>query len=306
MALKIVYSKCFVLAVLLFAIYNNVNSQEFENEVMAKSGDGIFSLLRNEGIEVAKYYEEFLSLNEENIKNGSNLIVGKTYKIPKAPDSFKNTGVRIQLPEEKEEAIFKYELASLKRIDSTMRNTVYYFITDSSNENIEEIDIVEKMARKLIQRKAKVFLLNYAGNDDFSLLDLAGVINKKYLKYNGHYQRVMVIKGDKNSSGSQTNITLYHNANNKDGKKMADNLLTVLGKNTLTQKSLSEYTGVFSDFQRVSFAKNLLPTITFVELGEKRNSDIKSLKVSSNKKNIADLITNGILLDYSKLEFEDK
>lgn len=288
-----------------FSIFSII-SQEIQHTVIAKSGDGIFSLLRNEGIEVAKYYEEFIELNEANIKNGSHLIVGKEYKIPFAPDSFKNTGVRIQFPNNQDEAIFKYELASLKRIDSTMRNTVYYFITDASNENIEEIDIVEKMARKLIQRKAKVYLLNYSGKDDSNLLDLTTIINKKYLMHSGHYQRVLVFKNNGDVKNAQTNITLYHNANSKDGRKMVDNLLLTLGENKIKQKSLNDYAGVFNDFKRVSFAKNLLPTLTFVEIGEKGKSEVKSVKISSNKKNIADMITGGILRDYSKLEFEDK
>ena len=87
---------------------------------------------------------------------------------------------------------------------------------------------------------------------------------------------------------------------------MVDNLLLALGKNKIEQKYLNDYAGVFNDFKRVSFAKNLLPTLTFVEIGEVDKSEVKSVKVSSNKNNIADMITGGILMDYSKLEFENK
>lgn len=300
------FTKTISTFLLVFCSMSVLIAQEKATTVIAQHGDGIFSLLRNEGVEVAKYYEEFIKLNEHNIKNGSHLVVGKEYKIPYAPDSFRNAGVRISFPSGKEEAIFKNELATLKRIDSSMRNTVYFFITDQSDAGNVQNEIADRMARKLLQRKARVYLLNYSKKDASGLLDLTSVINKKYLKHNGHYQRVLVINSNGGSNGSLTDVTVYHNANSKEGRKMADNLLMVIGKNRLKQKSLEEYAGVFNDFNRVSFAKNLLPTLTFVELGEKKKTDIKSLEVSSNKKNIADLIANGILLDYSKLEFENK
>ncbi|EAR00504.1 putative cell wall biosynthesis related protein [Maribacter sp. HTCC2170] len=296
-----------IISALLFTCFSVLTliSQEVQSTVIAKSGDGIFSLLRNEGIEIAKYYEEFIKLNEDNIKNGSHLIVGQEYKIPFAPDSFKNSGVRLQFPDENEEAIFKNELASLKRIDSTMRNTVYYLITNSGDSNNVQNEIAERMARKLLQRNARVYLMNFKRSDSLDLLDLTSVINKKFLKHKGHYQRVLVLNTKGLASSSNTNVTVYHNAKSKEGRELADNLLMVIGKNRIKQKSLDEYVGVFKDFESVSFAKNLLPTLTFVEMGKKSNSDTKSLKVSSNKKNIANLLTNGILLDYSKLDFEE-
>lgn len=299
------FKKCIPFFFLVFFSILIVFAQKPTITVVAQNGDGIFSLLRNEGIEVAKYYEEFIKLNDDKIKNGSHLIVGKEYEIPYAHDSFKNAGVRIQFPDESEEPIFKNELASLKRIDSTMLNTVYYLITNNSNSNIVQNEIAERMARKLLQRRAKVYLLNYSKSDSLDLLDMTSTINKKYLKHSGHYQRVLVLKTNGMNSATMTNVTVYHNAESKEGRKLADNIIMVMGKNTIRQKSLDEYAGVFSDFKSVSFAKNVLPTLTFIELGSGTNNAVKSLKVSSNKKNIADWITNGILMDYSKLDFED-
>ena len=39
--------------------------------VIAESGDGIYSILRKQGVDPVKYYQAFIELNEENIKDGS-------------------------------------------------------------------------------------------------------------------------------------------------------------------------------------------------------------------------------------------
>ncbi len=286
-----------------------IQAQEVLQTVTAQDGDGIFSMLRNEGIEIRKYYAQFLELNTEKIKNGSQLIVGEQYLIPNAPDSFKNMGTSIKLPSGKETPIFEGQFASLKRKDSSLQNTVYYLVTNNngrkgrSKEAYNEI--AERMARKLIQRKARVYLLNNYQNDSLNLIDLVSLVNKRYLRHNGDYQRLLVLKTNELSAKSKTDVTVYHYAESKEGKKMAGNILHMLGRNTIKHKDIEKYSETFTKFADVSFAKNLLPTVTFIEMGPKPLDSKKSLKVSSDRKNIADLLTNGILSDYSKLEFQD-
>ncbi|NNK76128.1 MAG: hypothetical protein HKP42_08690, partial [Maribacter sp.] len=121
---------------------NTVIAQDSLQTVIAKNGDGIFSILRNEGIDVVKYYAEFLDLNENKIIKGSQLTVGEVYLIPDAPDSFKRRGIRIEMPDAKEIPIFKEELASLKIKDSTLNNTVFYVLTNTGSS-------AEEATRKL-------------------------------------------------------------------------------------------------------------------------------------------------------------
>ena len=61
-----------------------------QNRVVAQDGDGIFSMLRKQGLDPVKYYEEFVELNQDNLKNGSELHLGREYIIPYAADSYKN------------------------------------------------------------------------------------------------------------------------------------------------------------------------------------------------------------------------
>ena len=88
-------------------------AQNNPNMVVAKQGDGIFSILRKQGLDPVKHYEEFLKLNEGKIKDGSFLQVGVEYQIPQATDSFKKTGVTISTTNGIEEPIFDRELGKM-------------------------------------------------------------------------------------------------------------------------------------------------------------------------------------------------
>jgi len=304
------FRKVGIYSLLFLSISFNGFSQDSLQTVVAKNGDGIFSMLRNEGITIVKYYAEFIELNQDKIKNGSHLIIGEEYIIPDAPDSFKRRGTKIVMPDAKETPIFERELASLKIKDSTLKHAVFYILTDRG-KGVEESTkrskdgIAARMARKLLQSSARVYLLNSSSNDSLDLIDFVSVINKKYLKHTGDYQRLLVINTDDIGTKSKTDVTVYHYAESKEGKKFATNILKVFGKNTIKYKSLNEYSEVFIDAKNIAFAKNILPTITFIDIGTKGTNDKKTLKVTTNKKNITDLITSGILSDYSNTVFED-
>jgi len=297
-----------ILALIILLVFCNVKAQDSLQTVTAKNGDGIFSVLRDQGMDVVKYYSDFVNLNESKIKDGSYLIIGEDYLVPHAPDSFKNMGIKIQLPNKKERPIFEGELGSLIRIDSSLQHTVYYLITDNGVNGLSkkpQDEIAMRMARKLIQRCARVYMLNNPTNDSLDLIDFTSEVNKRYLKHTGDYQRLLVIKTDNILANKKTNVSVYHYAESKEGKKMADNILKIIDKSSIKHMSVEDYSKVFTDFKDVSFAKNILPAITFIEMGTEISQNEKSFQISSNKKRIADLITNGLLSDYSKLDFED-
>lgn len=202
-----------LLSILVLLIFCKMPAQDSLLTVTAKNGDGIFSVLRNQGIDIVKYYAKFIELNEEKIKNGSHLIIGKEYLIPNAPDSFKNMGLSIQLPGGKETPIFNDNLASLKRKDSTLQNAVYYLITDKSNGS--EVDsaklkdeIAQRIAKKLLEHGARVYVLDNSLNDSLNLMDFASLVNKRFLRHNGAYQRVLVIKADDDLTKFKTEVTV--------------------------------------------------------------------------------------------------
>ncbi|MBT8321444.1 MAG: N-acetylmuramoyl-L-alanine amidase, partial [Eudoraea sp.] len=55
--------------------------------VVAEKGDGIFSLLRKQGIDPSQHYQDFLALNKENIREGKHLYEGMEYYLPVPTDS---------------------------------------------------------------------------------------------------------------------------------------------------------------------------------------------------------------------------
>lgn len=58
------------------------NAQTIPKTVIAKSGDGIFLLLRKNGLDPTKYYREFLKLNKKNIGRKNGLYIGRRYILP--------------------------------------------------------------------------------------------------------------------------------------------------------------------------------------------------------------------------------
>ena len=304
------FTKNILLITLAIISCQGAISQEALKTVVAQNGDGIFSILRNEGIEIAKYYEAFLELNQDKLMNGSDLVVGETYRIPNAPDSFKNRGLIINVSDGGERPIFERELASLKLKDSSLANTVYYLMEHTSGNkkvisNNVDNGIIVSMARKLLQSGARVYLLDSSLKDSLDLIDYVGIVNKKYLRHNGDYQRFVVIDNGGITSNTRTDIAVYHYAESRESKRFADNMLRVFSKNTVKREALNDYSKMFTDFEDIAFAKNSLPPITFIVMGSISVSDDKTLKVNGNKNNIANLITNGILSDYSNTEFGD-
>jgi len=69
---------CFLLS------FGDLFAQDSLRTVIAKQGDGIYSILRNNGLNPTKYYHKFIEINKENLKGGTNLLKGMSYLIPVA------------------------------------------------------------------------------------------------------------------------------------------------------------------------------------------------------------------------------
>ena len=79
-------------------------AQDNYKVVRAEQGDGIYSLLRKQGLNPTKYLEEFILLNKESISNGNQLIVGRQYKIPNTEGSTSNIAAQVSQATEKQES----------------------------------------------------------------------------------------------------------------------------------------------------------------------------------------------------------
>lgn len=75
----------FILMVLFVFFFNPAISQTQDYpKVKAKNGDGIYSILKRNGLSPNQYMNEFIELNKSKIGKNNSVFVGQTYRLPVA------------------------------------------------------------------------------------------------------------------------------------------------------------------------------------------------------------------------------
>ncbi len=57
-------------------------AQTASKTVIANKGDGVYSILRNNGLDPVKFYKEFIEINKNKLGSENKLYAGHTYKLP--------------------------------------------------------------------------------------------------------------------------------------------------------------------------------------------------------------------------------
>ncbi|KQC31048.1 N-acetylmuramoyl-L-alanine amidase [Flagellimonas eckloniae] len=292
-------------------------AQENEHKVIAEQGDGIFSILRKQGLDPAKYYEKFITLNIENIKDGSMLHVGREYIIPKAKDSFKETGVRVQMSNGTVDPIFDAELATMSRKSNSLKNAVYYLIAENKieAENKFTDDIIKSLAAELMVHGATVFVIESGDEKVVERKPLSEVekmgayvetINKRYLQNNGKYQRLLIIRANGLIKNGNMDVAVYHHNKSEKGQRFAENIQSVFKRNSISNRSYKDINTIFQDKNSLYLAKNTLPAITLLTIDSgSKISKKDGIPVRSDKKSFTNWVTSGILKDYADLSIEE-
>ena len=294
-------------------------AQEKVYQVVAEPGDGIYSILRKQGLDPVENYQAFVTLNSKNIKDGSFLHVGKSYYIPFAADSFKNMGIRIVLPMGEEEPIFEGDFEKLSRKSNTLKNAIYYLITENrgnaTNGFAKEVE--SNLTLMLLEHGAQVYVvddksLSYQDLSEAGDLerDLMGryveAINKKYLKHAGKYQRLLIIRSN-GAIDRKMDISVYHHKNSEEGQRLSQNLREAFQKHSVRSQSVEDVEAVFQESNMLYLVKNVLPAVSLMDLdGTSRESKAKSIEVLTNKDALAKWLANGISKDYADLEIEEE
>lgn len=322
--MKKIFSILWVLCpILLFGQAN-------QHLVVAESGDGVFSILRKQGLNPAKYYAEFVELNKKNLRNGSELHLGRAYIIPYAEDSFKKTAVQVQADKNIEESIFKSELGAISPKSTKLKNAVIYLISGNSriktSSSVNKItnEITINLAQELMVHGAQVYLIqSEAENNKASvqetkytktegaMADLSqmqeyvGIINEKYLKHQGKYQRLLITRVNDNITNEHCEVSVYHHSSSENGRRIAANIQRTFNENSIESKPFKEYTEVFTDRNNLYLAKNALPAITLIQIDSGEKPSIEDvILVNSNQELLSSIITSGVLNDYADLEIE--
>lgn len=164
--------------------------------VVAEKGDGIFSLLRKQGMDPIDHYQDFLVLNKDNLREGQHLYEGIAYLLPTTEDSIKSSEIetdltKVVLSEEKgiRYPIFGEEEALVVNKSDRLSGAVYYLISGHGGpdpgavETYKDVIIAEdeyaydvtlRLAKELLAHGAKVHIIIRDEND--------GIRNSKKLE----------------------------------------------------------------------------------------------------------------------------
>lgn len=180
----------FFLLSCFLSIFLNIPTygQTANPEVKAQPGDGIYTLLRQHGLDPSRHLATFLELNKEKLGKDSSLYVGRTYILPQPEKSTSEDLASEQMVEEKASpdtkevlapAIVEYPLlgknyAKVVVKDQVLKGAVYHLVAGhggpdpgaigsygpySLGEDEYAYDVTIRLARNLIERGATVYMI---------------------------------------------------------------------------------------------------------------------------------------------------
>lgn len=304
--------KRFFFMFLILVAHLNCLAQETLKTVVAKEGDGIFSMLRKEGLDPSKYYQEFLQLNEINIVNGSELKLGKTYKIPNASDSFIAKGRLVNVTDASEEAIYDQELANMSLKSNKLNDAVYYLIAEGEYQKNGFCEtIVSNLAYDFLLNGAQVYVIKAdsianSKGEDYRFQEYVDIVNKRYLRHNGKYQRLLIVRTGNEVKGQRVNVAVHHYDKSSEGEKFAQNIEEVLAKDARTKRNKNNPKNIFAEGNDLFLAKNALPTVSVLDISV-ANGKVKNeeFSIDTDKKNFANLLKKAMLNDFAELDIEE-
>lgn len=174
-----------VISAVLILLGSSSFSQEYK-KIKAKKGDGIYSVLKQNGLPPAEYFDQFIELNKINLRKNNILIVGRTYKLPiiKEKDTLNQASSptqKINAPQEtKVYEIFGDNYKEVVTKSKELSSTVYYLMSGHGGpdpgaigslnghllcEDEYAYDVTLRLARDLIERGATVYMIIRDPND---------------------------------------------------------------------------------------------------------------------------------------------
>nr|WP_321160186.1 N-acetylmuramoyl-L-alanine amidase [Muriicola sp. Z0-33] len=165
-----------VLAILLMGVVS-VQGQEALQIVIAERGDGIYSLLRKNGVNPYELYDDFVALNRDNLRDSVHLYEGLAYKLPNAEDKTEDASIIKTTTKPVAGVTYPifgkdHELIEIK--SDRLEGTVYYlisghggpdpgamttYVSKSISEDEYAYDVTLRLARELLSHGAKVYVI---------------------------------------------------------------------------------------------------------------------------------------------------
>ena len=300
-----------LLLLLVLMCIGQVFAQSYPKEVVAKKGDGIYTILSRNGLNSDSYFAEFVELNEKNIGKNYSLYEGRSYLLPekKIHESSSSVGNNKVI---RNYAIFGPDYSNVEIIDNTLKGAIFYLMAGHGgpdpgalgkygkytlSEDEYAYDVTIRLARKLIEHNALVYLIvrdNSDGirdepvlkmdqdetvykdkaiprNQNARLKQRTKVVNNLYAKNKGAYQRLITIHVDSRGQGENLDVFFYHHEKSKSGKSLANNIHKTFKEKYAHYQPNRTYSGSVSSRSNLYVIRNTHPATVFIELGNIRN-----------------------------------
>lgn len=180
--IAIVYLQRTVLnCVICLLVLGKLSAQDSYRTIVAEKGDGIYSILRKQGVDPIKHYGDFIALNKENLRDSIHLYEGRPYIIPETTmgmvavvDTVQGTSPEIHLVNSAEYSIFGKKHAVVTPVSKRLEGTVYYLISGHGGpdpgaidqyqgkiitEDEYAYDVTLRLAKELLSHGAKVYII---------------------------------------------------------------------------------------------------------------------------------------------------
>ena len=306
-------------------------------EVVAEKGEGIYRLLTRNGLSVTDNMETFIELNKNNLGRNNTLIEGRKYRLPGGSNTTdsKSTGSGKIVRHE----IFGEKYADVEIIDNELNGAIYYLVAGHggpdpgatghyNNHPVYEdeyaYDVTIRLARKLISRGAKVYMITTDKNDGIRdeaylkpdkdevcypnlpmplnqtkrLRQRTDAINKLYRENRGSFQRMIAIHVDSRSKGENIDVFFYHDKRSNTGKKACQILQKTFQQKYDEHQPGRGYNGTVSD-RGLYVLKYTSPPAVYIELGNVNHQrDIQRLRMQDNRQALANWLAQGLEIDF--------
>ena len=162
-------------------------AQDSLKTVVAEPGDGILSLLRKHGVNPYDVYDEFVTLNNHDLRDSVHLIAGKVYVIPHVKldtvaivDSLQQQAKEIKKLESVAYDIFGDKHKNVISKSERLKGNIYYLVSGHGGpdpgamgvyagkaiaEDEYAYDITLRLAKELMAHGAKVYIIIQDEND---------------------------------------------------------------------------------------------------------------------------------------------
>ncbi|MCL3779000.1 N-acetylmuramoyl-L-alanine amidase [Prolixibacteraceae bacterium JC049] len=324
------YKTIALIVSLIFSI-GICHSQNSNKTVKAKKGEGVYSLLKRNGLSPSEHLNDFIKLNKGKLGKNNALIVGRTYYLPSTPAAVASS---------RSYSIFGKKYAKINPKSSKLKGMVYYLVSGHGGpdpgavgrygkyklcEDEYAYDVTLRLAHNLMEHGALVYMITRDPNDGIRdskilkpdkdevcypklriplnhiarLRQRKNAVNKLYKKHKGKRQRAIIIHVDSRSKRQNIDVFFYYDKRSKVGRKLASNLLNTFNQKYRKHQPGRGYEGSISS-RNLYVLKHTYPPATFIELGNINHSrDRKRFLQKENRMALANWLTDGILLDAS-------